>query len=1012
MIGFTFLVALAAILAVLVLRIRLHQVRGRLTALEEAHFRLERRLASRESKADSTLPAREAAVQPEAETAPVVPTPSIAAVLLATRRAEETTGLAPNAARETAPPRLAPIAQAASAGPAADRPVAGKDGSDSKPAGLSAETREWEQFMGARLFAWLGGLALFLGVAYFVKYSFDRNLVPPALRVVVGLATGIGLLGAGLRLGQRAYAVTSQTLCATGVVILYASLFAGHAMYQLSWLPQGVTFAAMVVVTAVAFLLAIRLSAKVVAILGWVGGFLTPLLLSTGQDQPVALFVYVGLLDLGLLAVVLYRRWDFLAVLGAVGTVVLQAGWVAKFYDPTRLGTAWTIFAAFNVLFVGALAGARRTGRDSDWLGGATAVMAVATLAFGGWLLSGGGAAGQPAGLFSLVLVADLALLAVAYWRMRLAGLFMAAGMVVFGYLAYWQAWYVDGTLLGWTLGFSLVFAVMHTIVPPWLKISWNDKTGLTLAQVIPSVALATLVIPIIRLPETSFALWPTLLLVDLMALGLAGWVGGVAGALAALVLTGVAGAVWIARLPVAGVGTEAGTLAVVAVTAAMFVMVGGWVLARVRDRQADSGATTRDEDLAELLPAAATVMPFGLMAQLVVRIPMPSPMGISLVSLAIAGLLLAVTWHRRHTVLPLAGLAGASMVQWVWLRDEGALTDQAGAAVVWALIVFASFAVFPHLFRERVEKVRGTWIAAALAVLPPFYVAYRLVSLHWPNRFMGAIPLLFAAPAVAAFLRVKRYAGGDEKIDRERLAWFGGVVLFLVTVAVPIQFDREVLTVAWALEGVALIGWFSRVPYRGLRDLGGALLILVFFRLCLNPTLLEGVVRGPRPLWNPWWYTFGLSLVSMGLAARWSKPTDHLFGRLPLRPTLNCLAVITLFGLVNLEIADFFTPEGSAVRFEFSAGFAADMTYTIAWALFALGLVGFGIARRLVSVRWAGLGLLAVAVSKLFLHDLARLDQLYRVGALIGVALIAITASMLYQRFAARESAPIAPRS
>src|ERR1035437_5959282 len=76
----------------------------------------------------------------------------------------------------------------------------------------------WEQFMGVKLFAWIGGLALFLGVAFFVKYSFDNNLVPPELRVAIGFVTGLGLLVGGVIMSRKNYAVLSQTLCATGVV--------------------------------------------------------------------------------------------------------------------------------------------------------------------------------------------------------------------------------------------------------------------------------------------------------------------------------------------------------------------------------------------------------------------------------------------------------------------------------------------------------------------------------------------------------------------------------------------------------------------------------------------------------------------------------------------------------------------------------------------------------------------------------------------------------------------------
>ena len=75
-------------------------------------------------------------------------------------------------------------------------------------------------------------------------------------------------------------------------------------------------------------------------------------------------------------------------------------------------------------------------------------------------------------------------------------------------------------------------------------------------------------------------------------------------------------------------------------------------------------------------------------------------------------------------------------------------------------------------------------------------------------------------------------------------------------------------------------------------------------------------------------------------------------------------------------------------------------MTYTIAWALFALGLLGAGIWRQARTARYAALSLLSIALLKLFFHDLAQLEALYRIGALFAVAVIAILASFAYQRF------------
>src|SRR6476646_4787644 len=146
---------------------------------------------------------------------------------------------------------------------------------------------DWEQFMGAKLFAWIGGFALFLGIAFFVKYSFEHNLIPPELRVAIGFVVGASLVVGGLLLKRKENAVTAQTLCATGILVLYAVTFACRAYYHFAFFGLIPTFLLMTLITAVAFLLSVRLNAIIVAVLGIAGGFLTPILLSTNQDNPL-----------------------------------------------------------------------------------------------------------------------------------------------------------------------------------------------------------------------------------------------------------------------------------------------------------------------------------------------------------------------------------------------------------------------------------------------------------------------------------------------------------------------------------------------------------------------------------------------------------------------------------------------------------------------------------------------------------------------------------------------------
>ena len=87
-------------------------------------------------------------------------------------------------------------------------------------------------------------------------------------------------------------------------------------------------------------------------------------------------------------------------------------------------------------------------------------------------------------------------------------------------------------------------------------------------------------------------------------------------------------------------------------------------------------------------------------------------------------------------------------------------------------------------------------------------------------------------------------------------------------------------------------------------------------------------------------------------------------------------------------------------ISFDFANNLARDVSYSIAWALFGLGCLVLGFWNRQRSSRYAGLGLLAVTLLKLFFHDLAQVQSVYRIVVLIAVALIVLVASFLYQRF------------
>ena len=137
---------------------------------------------------------------------------------------------------------------------------------------------------------------------------------------------------------QRGYETAAHAASGAGIAILYVAFYAA-ALYGL--FPLWVTFAMMALTTAVAGLLAVRYDSLFTALLGLLGGFATPVALSTGVDRPIGLFSYLLLLDLGLAAVAIQKRWHGLVLLAVAGTFLLEMGWFFRFLSPERWRSGW-----------------------------------------------------------------------------------------------------------------------------------------------------------------------------------------------------------------------------------------------------------------------------------------------------------------------------------------------------------------------------------------------------------------------------------------------------------------------------------------------------------------------------------------------------------------------------------------------------------------------------------------------------------------------------------------------
>ena len=217
------------------------------------------------------------------------------------------------------------------------------------PVSKSRGRYDLEARIGGNWFNRIGVLAIFLGVAFFLKYAVDKEWIGPTGRVAIGVTIGIAFLIVGERLRQR-YASYAYGLTGGGIAILYASIwFASFKRYDL--LAPTVAFALMAVVTAMAALLAARYNALPIAVLGLIGGFLTPILLSTGVDNEAGLFTYIALLDAGVLALAYSKQWRSLNYLSFISTVLIFAAWMDKWYATEKLWTTIFFLTLFFIIF-------------------------------------------------------------------------------------------------------------------------------------------------------------------------------------------------------------------------------------------------------------------------------------------------------------------------------------------------------------------------------------------------------------------------------------------------------------------------------------------------------------------------------------------------------------------------------------------------------------------------------------------------------------------------------------
>jgi hypothetical protein len=284
--------------------------------------------------------------------------------------------LAPAAGAPIVTPAAAAVATRVEVLESAEGPLAHERPVEARSA--LPESESLESRIGSRWMLYVGTAALVLGIGFFVKHAFENQWVTPAARVLIGAVAGLALVILGARFLRAGYALYGQILTGGGIATLYVSDYAAFNFYDL--LSRPAAFALMVIVTATAAVLSDRQRSAGLALTAVSGGFLTPFLISSGQDAQVALFTYDAILVAATMYLAHRRNWPALNVMSFVLTVVTFASWAMRYYTPGRYLSTELFLTLFCAMFLFILHESRRS---PDRLGVvATEVLSVGPLLY------------------------------------------------------------------------------------------------------------------------------------------------------------------------------------------------------------------------------------------------------------------------------------------------------------------------------------------------------------------------------------------------------------------------------------------------------------------------------------------------------------------------------------------------------------------------------------------------------------------------------------------------------
>ena len=830
---------------------------------------------------------------------------------------------------------------------------------------------DWENFTTAKLFSWIGGFTLFLGFAFWIKYSIENNLISPAMRIILSALLGTALLTTGLFIRRENLKTTAGTLCGCGLSILYASIFGAYSFYNL--ISFSTAFVFMAAVALLSFGVAIYKNAKYVGFLAEVISFLTPFILSGGGENYIFFFSYVAFINAAAAITALTRRWNGLLIGACIFTFLCQIAAAAHILS-TQAGT----FAFFCALYTAAAVTAAWKYKDRI---SKTTQEILAFFTVGGFMFIcaalnvndihfSHALTWLALGLWLNILLAFLA------YRQpdRYAFAFIVGKVFVFIALCLWIRNINNQPLL--TLTTFLAFSAVNA-APDLLLYKKQGASPSGLAIILPGILMLPLLFSLPQANAQAFGAAFILMAVFVALSALfAALNGKILSALGACIAFIIALIIYVLFRPAA---MPSWIILTMAFIPSLLIAA----VARYAVKQTDKTLP--------LTLFATALMPYILISIMSAGqdLPIHLLMGFTLAFNLLCAFFVYV--YRNGKPL-LAALCGSTLLQLIQTAQLQA--GEAQAFIYWTLGIFFCFAAYPFFFKKRFLDDTAAWICSALSGVVASLLIYVTMRSYFVIAHPGLLPLGFALLYAAAVYKTVSWQPLTEGIQRTRLALLGGVTLFFVTLVFPLELSKAWLTAAWALEGAALVYLNRFLHHPGLTRTGFALLLIVFVRLVLNPEI-NSYYPVENKIFNWYLYVFGLAGAMSLLAAHWWQPKEES----RFRAWLKAVGGILLFLLMNIEIASYFSV-GGKLSFDIFGSFNSAIAYTVGWTLFGAACLLLGANNKSIYTKRTGIILIALALLKLFFSDIWALGGLYRVFGLFGVAAVLMVLSFIYQRF------------